>query len=158
VRGEGEEDSGGRALWDIRTLYLPGSHFTHVPPSSPVLPMLHRQSVAVLLPTGAYEFAGHAEQALSAICAVAAEYLPPVQSSQAELSVLVLYLPGKHPVHAPPPLLVYPGRQAQSVGPSLPAAECEFGVHCKHELSNVCQLDAEYLPGNAAQTFTSIGA
>jgi len=40
-------------------LYLPATHSEHEPPSGPVEPALHVQSVETKLPDGELEFAGH---------------------------------------------------------------------------------------------------
>ena len=45
------------------SLYLPATHAVHSPPSGPVYPALHLQSVNVSLPAVELEFAGHAPTA-----------------------------------------------------------------------------------------------
>jgi len=47
-------------------LYLPAPQSTHVPPSSPVQPALHVQSVCASLASGALEFGGHPWHTLDA--------------------------------------------------------------------------------------------
>jgi len=43
----------------VAILYLPGSHSAHIPPSGPVAPALHVQSVCSSLATGASEYMPH---------------------------------------------------------------------------------------------------
>jgi hypothetical protein len=48
----------------VAGLYLPPTHSKHAPPSGPVVPAMHTHFEAAPLPAGAFEFAGHTEQAL----------------------------------------------------------------------------------------------
>ena len=64
----------------ILILNLPASHAVHGPPLGPVKPALQIQAA---LPAGASEFSGHDEQVLSAVAALADEYLPAPQSVHA---------------------------------------------------------------------------
>ena len=84
------------ATFPLSVLYLPAAHCSHVPDADTVKPATQMQSETAPLPAGAYEFAGHAEQVLSAVAATAAEYLPAPQSVHAASPASALYLPATH--------------------------------------------------------------
>jgi len=50
------------AAFPAAILYLPATHWVHDPPSGPVEPALHAQSVIVLLPAGESALVGHETQ------------------------------------------------------------------------------------------------
>ena len=64
----------------LPVLYVPAVHAAQPPAPSLVKPALQIQSEAAVLPGSASEFAVHAEQVLSAVAALADEYLPAPQS------------------------------------------------------------------------------
>ena len=92
--------------------YLPATQGVQVrevsvkPMAGPQYPALQVQSEPSSLPAGASEFAVHAEQVLSAIAALAAEYLPVPQSVHVSFPLPALYEPAAHAAHAPLPSLV----------------------------------------------------
>ena len=86
----------------------------HVPPSEPVEPTLHLQTVIAPLATGEFEFAVHdthndplsdeydpASQSLqvSSIAPIVVEYLPAAQMVHAALPVAFLYVPATQSRH-----------------------------------------------------------
>ena len=68
----------------LAALYVDAGHAVHGPPSAPVYPAAHLQSVERLLPLEDCEFAGHAVQLAA--------------------PVLALYLPATHASHCAVPL------------------------------------------------------
>ena len=134
-------------------LYFPAAQFVQLPPLGPFDPALHRQLVWKELPAGALEFVGHSTHALSNACAVAEEYLPAPQSTQAKSPTPLLYLPATQPTHPARSGLKNPALQIQSKPSSLPAGAFEFAVQTEHALSDVCPVIVEYLPApQASQT------
>ena len=78
----------------VTDLYVPAGHAVHSPPSGPVYPVLHLQSVKALLPAGELEPVG--------------------QSEHCALPVMSLYVPSTHAVQSLPLLSVYPALHLQS--------------------------------------------
>ncbi len=89
----------------VPSLYLPGRHAEHVPPSEPVYPDTHLQSSMASLPELLTECSGQLEHELSP---VAEEFLSAPQSMQLAEPISFLYLPGRHASHVPPSEPVYP--------------------------------------------------
>ena len=54
-------------------LYVPAIHIVHKPPSGPVNPLLHMQSLATMLPENEPELAGQVIQVLDVTAPVAVE-------------------------------------------------------------------------------------
>ena len=65
-------------------LYLPATQLVHGPPSGPLKPLLHVQSLAESLPAGELDPEGQAEQVLDVVAPDVVEYLPLPQSLQAK--------------------------------------------------------------------------
>ena len=91
---------------------VPAPHAAHGPPSGPVYPALHIQSIPASLPTALMEFAG--------------------QFTHAALPVSTLNFPATHAVHAPPSAPVKPAAHLQFVKASLPGGESEPAGHLAH--------------------------
>ena len=98
------------------SLYFPASHDTHVPPSGPVVPGLHRQSSRNLEAVDEFELAGQSSH-----------------ESGAEPPVLGRYLPATQSRHVP-------STDAPSVSEYLPAPQS------RHALGTNAPRVAEYLP------------
>jgi hypothetical protein len=80
-------------------LYLPAAHSVHVPPVSPVDPLLQMQVVKDVLPAGDCAFDGQALHVAFDDAPTAVEYLPDVHSVHTVPAVNVVYLPASHAVH-----------------------------------------------------------
>ena len=93
------------------SLYLPGTHATHGPPSGPVYPTLHGQR---LVPATESEFGG--------------------QRGQADEFRQFLYLPASHATHGPASGPVNPGAQRQMLSPAF---AIEFSAHPRHDVTDV---------------------
>ena len=65
-------------------LYLPATQLVHGPPSGPLKPLLHVQSLAESLPAGELDPEGQAEQVLDVVAPDVVEYWPLPQSLQAK--------------------------------------------------------------------------
>ena len=118
----------GQAVQDpfpVCGLYLPAIHKTHAVPSGPDEPLLHVQSISLLLATGALERAGHKTHVSTVVAASVVEYRPAAQFKHAASPVTFLYLPATHEVHCCPLRPVYPALQKQSCTLTLPIGECE---------------------------------
>lgn len=86
----------------LSLLYVPASHSVQSPPSGPVYPALHLQSVMESLPAVDQVWVGH----------------------EAHTSAFS-YVPPSHTTHAWPLLPEYPGSQTQSVMAVLACGDCE---------------------------------
>jgi hypothetical protein len=96
------------------SLYLPGAQATHGPPSGPVYPTLHGQS---LVPGTESVFAGHA--------------------THSDEFRQFLYFPASQASHGPPSGPVKPGAQTQIVSPGI---EVEPYGHPWHAVTDVAAL------------------
>jgi hypothetical protein len=99
------------------SLYLPAAHAIHGPPSGPVYPILHGQS---LVPGTESEFAGH--------------------TGQADEFRQFLNLPASHATHGPPSGPVNPAEQKQMLSPGI---ETELCGHAEHVLFDTACTSVE---------------
>ena len=120
-------------------LYSPAPHAMHVPPSSPVYPALHLQSVALPLPGADHDCMGHATHVLMLTAATTPEYVPPAHSTHAPDPFSALYVPITHASHCPPSGPVYPVLHLQSVTLPLPGSEDA----CKRQERHVLRFPDE---------------
>jgi hypothetical protein len=86
----------------LATLYLPAVHCTQAPPSGPVDPGLHLQSVSLLLACREREFDVQGWQVCAAEAAENTEYVPSRQLIHRDAPVAILYFPALHAVHVCP--------------------------------------------------------
>jgi hypothetical protein len=93
-------------------LNVPAAHAAHAPPSAPVKPAAHLQSVAASLPCALSAFAG--------------------QLAHAALPAPALNVPAGQSTHVAPSAPDAPASHLQSVSSAEPAAECEFAGHASH--------------------------
>jgi hypothetical protein len=99
----------------VSVLYLPASHWTHVPPFGPENPTLQVQPAKAEAPAGEFEFAGQAAL-VSVVAPVLARYLFIGLSVHEADPVVVLNFPAAHcRQFVAPPVPVYPRLQMQSV-------------------------------------------
>ena len=110
------------------SLYLPATHAVHSPPSGPVYPAMHSQSVTLSLPAAD----------------VASD---DGQSKHSALPAVSLYLPAGHAVHWSPSLPVYPASHTQSVTLPLAAGDVEFDGQLEHSALPAVSL---YVPAGHA--------
>lgn len=80
------------ALPDV-SLYSPAAQALHAPPSGPVYPTLHLQSVRVVLPDALLVLGGHAVHAAADVAPVTVRYVPVGHLAHAAVPVTSLYLP-----------------------------------------------------------------
>jgi len=145
----------GQAVQDtfpVCGLYLPAIHKTHAMPSGPDEPLLHVQSISLLLATGALERAGHKTHVSTVVAASVVEYRPAAQFKHAASPVTFLYLPATHKAHCCPLRPVYPALQKQSCIFTLPIAESEKLAQVVHaiepdEALNVPAKQLEHISG-----------
>jgi len=130
----------------LTSLYDPATHAVHVPPSRPVYPILHVQSVTSSLPRPEYASEGHARQAAFDVSPVPDEYLPPWHKVQGDDPITSLYDPATHAGHAPPSGPVCPILQVQSEMVELPTPEKLKEGQIVHVAADVSAISAEYLP------------
>ena len=93
--GQGIVGGAGRRLGGNlpdELLYLPATQLVHGPPSGPLKPLLHAQSLAESLPEGELDPAGQVEQVLDVDAPEAAEYLPLPQSVQVDEPAHMQYI------------------------------------------------------------------
>ena len=97
--GQGIVGGAGRRLGSNlpdELLYLPATQLVHGPPSGPLKPLLHAQSLAESLPEGELDPAGQVEQLLDVDAPEAAEYFPLMQLVHASDPADVLNVPAGH--------------------------------------------------------------
>jgi hypothetical protein len=109
-------------LLPMNLLNLPGTHAVHVPPSTPLYPVVHMQFVKSVDPAPEIEFAGQAVQTDSDCAAIEPEYLLSAQLVHAAEPGTVLYFPATHAVHVPPLGPVNPRLQRQLSSAVAPVA------------------------------------
>eukprot|EP00960_Hanusia_phi_P064838 765933-Hanusia_phi.AAC.2 len=83
----------------ITLLYFPVGHASHGPPSAPVYPLLHLQSVIMSLPESEFENTGHCAQSSLVDDAEKFRYVSAGQKLQFCGPSSSLYFPGMHEVH-----------------------------------------------------------
>jgi hypothetical protein len=113
-------------LLPMNLLNLPGTHAVHVPPSTPLYPVVHMQFVKSVDPAPEIEFAGQAVQTDSDCAAIEPEYLLSAQLVHAAEPGTVLYFPATHAVHVPPLGPVNPRLQRQLASAVDPTGACAF--------------------------------
>ena len=129
-------------------LYVPATQLLHTPPSTPVNPILHLQSVYVILDSFDAAFTSHDTHitfmSVSVDCGCcmkvftgqviqsfrfvfpARDVLLKGQFVQSADPISVLYVPTEHCIQVPPSGPVYPALHWQSVRALLPVGECEL--------------------------------
>ena len=110
-------------------MYLPKTHLEHAPPSGPLKPLLHLQSLAEPLPKGELDPEGQLEQVLDVVAPEAVEYFPDGHSMHSVAPDVSEYWPGSHAVQEYASAPEAPGTQAQLSGDVLPDWEVESGGH-----------------------------
>jgi len=126
------------AEYPVFALYLPMAHALQSPPSGPLYPALHLQSVVAVLSRGELEFSG--------------------QALQTAFPVAALYVPVAHCEHVFPLGPVEPELQIQSISSSLATAGVlEFAGQFSH-VSDVAPTAVEYLPYSQLLHAESAGA
>jgi len=103
---ESDDGQSEHSALPAASLYVPATHAVHSPPSGPVCPALHLQSVRASLPVADVE-------------------LDDGQAMHPALPAASLYVPATHAVHSPPSGPVYPALHLQAVTLSFPAADVE---------------------------------
>jgi len=126
-------------------LNVPLAHAEHVPPSSPLHPALHLQSIGLLLPSSEFESDGHRWQVAAEIAPTTLENWASEQLVQAASPGSGLYLPAMHSAQACPLGPVDPILQVQSVCWSLLAGESEWDRQFWHTFV-AAAIVAEYWP------------
>ena len=101
-------------------LYFPATHSEHMPPSGPVEPALHVQTVETELPSRESEFVGHLKHVEGWLAPIDAEYVPIPQSTHAWDPASALYFPARHNEHVSPSSPDEPALQVQAVETELP--------------------------------------
>jgi len=88
-------------------LNVPKPQGSQGPPSAPVYPGSHVQSVMAVDPLGALEFAGQVKQSDAAVPPVVLRYVPAAHLAHGALPAMSLYVPSPHTEQLPG-LPVYP--------------------------------------------------
>ena len=120
------------------SLYVPAPHASHVPPSGPVYPALHRQ---LAVPRTLPEKAGHD---VHSVDPGAALYVPLEQPAHSLEPGESLYLPATQASHVPPSGPVYPALHVHRLAASLPSGESANAGHAWQ--STTAPSCGEYLP------------
>jgi len=115
-----------QADFPAKILYFPASHPSHCPPSAPVNPASHTQSVCSSLPSAELDWAKHGWHT-SETAATAVENCPMPQFMHALASIAVWNVPAAHAVHSRPPSPKKPALHTQSVFFVLASAALELG-------------------------------
>ena len=150
-------------------LCFPATHFIHGPPSGPVKPAMHVQSVVLLLPVGDVALETQFkhlvwstdEYVLSEHCVHVtddgAEIVPGLHSKQFDDPFTALYFPSAHISHGPPSSPVNPATHAQSIMLLLPAGDVALAAHSVHSvLSTDEYVSTEHCAGTNAGSGTPI--
>ena len=122
-------------------LYVPAVQIVQDPPSGPLDPLLHVQSLRASLPDGDDDWEGQLKHMLAVVAPEIVEYLPMPQL----MHVLdepgeILYMPATHSEHGPPSGPSAPALQVQAVAMRLPTGELEFDGQVSHVASPVLDL------------------
>ena len=123
-------------------LYFPAAHGAQGPPSAPLCPAPHLQSVTRVLPLGELADSGQLEQAP----APGAEYFPAGQVVHAAAPASGLYFPAAHGAQGPPSAPLCPAWHLQSVARVLPLGELEACGQLTQAAAVDAPRAAEYLP------------
>ena len=112
-----------------------------------ILTIVSMQFETSLLPAGAFESAGHAKHAYSAICPTAVEYWSAPQLVHAAFPTPALYVPAAQSQHTPPSRPVYPALHLQSDSAVLAARLLpELAGHVLQCPSASWPVASRYLP------------
>jgi hypothetical protein len=84
----------------LESLYVPGAHAEQLPPSGPVYPKLHTQSVILSEPVAEKVFGGHCVHVFSDVALCAPENLPRSHSVQFAEPFTAFQVPGKQAEHS----------------------------------------------------------
>lgn len=134
------------ALLPVPALNLPATHTSHVPPSGPDEPALHRHADNTELPAADSECAGQLVHVASDVAASAPEYLPTPHSSQMLDPTTPLNFPAAQGLHVAPLAPLYPNAHEHALAALLPAGELELDGQSTQVLALKAPEAVEYFP------------
>ena len=119
----------------LLALNLPSTHAKHAPPSGPVYPVLHWQSVSAVLASDAVDES--LGQLVHTVAAAVSMYVPAKQLSHGSGPTASLKVPAAHSWHVPPSGPVYPALHWQSVSAVLASPEIVLSGQASHTVASV---------------------
>ena len=111
---------------------MPAVQIVQGPPSGPLDPLLHVQSLRAWLPDGDDDREGQLEHVLDVVAPEVVEYVPPTQRVQEAEPGEILYVPAVQIVQDSPLGPAKAALHSQLVNAELPAGEPEFARQDPH--------------------------
>ena len=121
-------------------VYVPAVQIVQDPPLGPLYPLLHIQSLRVLLPDGDDDPEGQLEHVCGPVASIVPAYVPLTQRAQEAEPVELLYVPAVHLVQDPPSGPLDPRLHVQSLIISLPGGDDDREGQTAHVASPVLDL------------------